>query len=586
MTKLPAFLLAVTLGIAVHSAKAQSFTFTITSPTLNQLSDSTLDINVRYYASTFALANIIAVSENRVDTLTNAGGNEGYINFNGILNLSGLSEGDTFKLKVTCRDMMGNQKSDSVNYIFANPPLCKILLPASESYAMSSLHIKTWHQAAQATLIAKITRGAETVFSDTVFDRDIDTTILLNSSLSGSAVMNLNVRDRWGRSVSASPTYFTIDNYTNYLYMTPVYTGSGKILDYNYNKILEARNDALYIVDSGFQTASAIPGNYTVPTKGTLTKYGAVWNGKEWTNGVLYDNSYTSAAGKYATYTQYWSEFLIGWGYDIYRRDLETRTNTFVARMNENDLSKCTVYDNGTVIYFWEGNLHMLKYKNGSTTAIQETQQISGIGGEILSGDTILYTVFSTVGGSDNYLYMHDGTTKTLLSNLPVGYEIASKYIAYTIPGAASEAQVWVRDSTGNSVQRTFFGSSSSVVGLNPSGDMLFINSSKLYYLKKDSLMPREIGSYVAAPFYKDNTWYIIKANSLYKINVNAYRTIAAGNWSNPASWQYETVPLPNADVIVDTNIIVDTDVICNTIKVIPPGSITVSPGVNLTVLH
>jgi hypothetical protein len=45
-------------------------------------------------------------------------------------------------------------------------------------------------------------------------------------------------------------------------------------------------------------------------------------------------------------------------------------------------------------------------------------------------------------------------------------------------------------------------------------------------------------------------------------------------------------VPLPNADVIVDTNITVDTDVTCNTLKVIPPGSITVLPGVHLTVLQ
>jgi hypothetical protein len=191
---------------------------------------------------------------------------------------------------------------------------------------------------------------------------------------------------------------------------------------------------------------------------------------------------------------------------------------------------------------------------------------------------------------------MHDGTSKNVLSDIGIAntffadaasfYAVAGKYIAYVKLGTTGQLQIWLRDSTGNSVQKTFFGSSSYVAGLSPSGDMLFTNNSKLYYLKKDSINAREIGPVVAPPFYKNNTWYLIKNNSLYKININAYRTAASGNWSNPASWQYGTVPLANADVIVDTNIIVDNNFICNTIKVIPPGSITVLPGVNLTVLH
>jgi len=124
------------------------------------------------------------------------------------------------------------------------------------------------------------------------------------------------------------------------------------------------------------------------------------------------------------------------------------------------------------------------------------------------------------------------------------------------------------------------------VIGLNAEGDILFNNSNKCYYLKKDSINPKEIVTALSPTSYKENAWYIIKDNTLYTIAVNAYRSIAAGNWSNPASWEGNTVPLPNADVIVTTNITVDSDITCNTLKVIPPGSITVLPGVNLVVLH
>lgn len=186
---------------------------------------------------------------------------------------------------------------------------------------------------------------------------------------------------------------------------------------------------------------------------------------------------------------------------------------------------------------------------------------------------------------------MNNGTNSSILSDLGsiTGFnyfKVSGKYIAFPQLGTTNQKQVWLRDSTGNSIQRTFFGTDSYVIGLNPEGDMLFNNSNTCYYLKKDSVNPKEIGTAISSAFYMNNTWYVIKDNSLYKINVNAYRTIAAGNWSNAASWQSGTVPLSNADVIVDTNITVDTNVTCNTLRVIPPGSITVLPGVNLTVLH
>ncbi len=598
MTKLSAFLFAIAIGVTAQNAKAQSFTFTIASPGANSTSDSVLNINVQYYTSTYELARITALTEGRIDTLANAGNGGGYINFNGSINIARLIQGNTYQLKVTCRDVLGNAKTDSVNYIFINPPVAQIISPVSGTDISPALHIKTNHTGF-GTCTSKVTVAisSQTLFTYTSTSNDIDTSIVLSNTLNGQGIVTLTVTDNWGKSDTVY-SYIVADKYHNYPFLTPVYTG-GKILDYEYDKILEVKNRVFYIVDSGFQTSSAIPG-YSIPSYygtiipiGSLTPYGAIWTGYEWTNGVLRTQSYSGYAGKYATYKAIWYDTTI-WGssgYGLYRRDLGTRTDIEIDHNYDppSPLEESTTVDpRGSVIYSNGDHSAILRYKvNGGSNIIATAFQPNVFGNVLLYGDTVLYSTYNAENPSvSTPVYINNGINTTILTNSGSAPIIAGKYIAISKPGTTGQTQIWLRDSTGNSIQRTFFGTGSYISGLNVYGDILFSNNNKYYYLKKDSVNPKEIGDPVSAPFYKDNTWYVIKDNSLYKINVNAYRTIAAGNWSSPASWQYGTVPLANADVIVDTNIIVDTNVTCNTLRVIPPGSITVLPGVNLTVLH
>lgn len=600
MTKRSAFLSAIIICIAVQNTKAQSFTFSIASPAANSVSDSVLNINVRYYTSTYELARITAVSEGLIDTLANAGSSgEGYINFNGSINIAGLTQGGTYKLKVTCRDVLGNEQSDSVNYRFINPPVANIILPIAGADIWPRLHIKTSHTGFD-TCTSKVTVAisSNTVFTYTSVYNDIDTSVVLSNALNGEGTVTLIVTDKWGKADTAYSN-IVADKYHSYPYLTQVYTG-GKILDYEYDKILEVKNRVFYIVDSGFQTSSAIPG-YSIPSYyGTiipvaaLTPFGAIWTGYEWTNGVLRTQSYIGYGGKYATYKMQWFDNT-SWppmsGYGLYRRDLGTRTDIEIDH-NYNPPSlleeSTTVDPRGSVIYSNGDHSAIFRYKvNGGSNLIATANQPNVFGNVLLYGDTVLHSTYNAVNPSvSTPVYINNGINNTVLTENGSASIIAGKYIAISKPGTTGQAQVWLRDSTGNAVQRTFFGTDSYISGLNEYGDILFSSNNKYYYLKKDSINPKEIGSPVSAPFYRNNTWYAIKANTLYKINVNAYRTAAAGNWSSPASWQNGTVPPAGADVIVDTNIIVDTNVICNTLKVIPPGSITVLPGVNLTVLH
>jgi|GEM_PF-6434572 len=599
MTKFLAFLFTITIGFASHQATAQSFTFTIASPVANSASDSVLNINVKYYTSTYELLRITAASEGRMDTLNNAGNAGGYFNFNGAINIAGLIQGNTYTLKVTCRDLLGNEQSDSVQYKYINPPIAQIISPVPGTDIWPSLRIKTSHTGFDTCIsTVSVTISSNTVFTYTSVFADIDTTITLSNSLNGTGNVALTVTDKWGQSNTVNSSILA-DNYHSYPYLTPVYTG-GKILDYNYNKILESKNRLFYIVDSGFQTSAAIPG-YAIPSyygsiipAAQLTPYGAIWQDYEWTNGVLRTHSYTGWGGKYATYKAIWYDTTL-WGvsgYGLYRRDLGTRTDIEIYHDYNPPLTDAPKVDpRGSVIFYNGDNSAMGRAKvNGSANYIASAIAPNVFGGSILYGDTVVYSIARVENPTSSSIYFNNGINNTILSQFnsstSAPYRIAGTYIAFPKSGTTNQKQIWLRDSTGNSVQRTFFGTDSYIIGLNADGDMLFNNSNKCYYLKKDSINPKEIGTALSPASYKENAWYIIKDNTLYTIAVNAYRSIAAGNWSSAASWEGNTVPLPNADVIVTTNITVDTDITCNTLKVIPPGSITVLPGVNLVVLH
>ncbi|HOZ79717.1 MAG TPA: hypothetical protein PLY34_17105, partial [Ferruginibacter sp.] len=415
MTKLLAFLFTITIGCAAHKATAQSFTFTIASPVANSASDSVLNINVRYYTSTYELLRITAVTEGRMDTLSNAGNAGGYFNFNGSINIAGLIQGNTYTLRVTCRDVLGNEQSDSVNYKYINPPIATIISPVPGTDIWPSLRIKTSHTGFDTcTSTVRVAINSNTVFTYTAVFADIDTTIMLSNSLNGTGNVALTVMDKWGQSSSVNSNILA-DNYHSYPYLTPVYTG-GKILDYNYNKILESKNRLFYIVDSGFQTSSAIPG-YAIPSYlGTtipaaqLTPYGAIWNGYEWTNGVLLTHSYSGYGGPYATYKAIWYDTIFGGsGYALYRRDLGTRTNIEINHNYDLPQTDATKVDpRGSVIFYNGDYSAMGRYKvNGGSNYIASANPPYVFGGSLLYGDTVIYSIARVENPTSSSIYFN-----------------------------------------------------------------------------------------------------------------------------------------------------------------------------------
>ncbi|MES2848677.1 MAG: hypothetical protein V4685_06450 [Bacteroidota bacterium] len=570
----------------------------------NIITDSTFYALVHINSSTFEIASVKAVAEDSIFTLLydNAWGS-----FRGKINISGYTQGVKRQLKVIVRDIIGNEKIDSIGYTYAKKPTSKILLPLAFSNGYPSLPIKvniTGVDSLWARIEVSFNSPTTTIaFLDTFFIPGgvIDTTINVNNSLFGYGSVKVTVWDKFGQGNA----YNTVDIFADGgLFITPYYTGNGKIIDFNYNKILELKDSYLYHIDSSRQ-ATQLPGsNYTSNPSGKLTIFGALYFGNDWTPDSIYHDGGGSAnvAGKYKT--NFWSYFDGGGDHSAVNLvDMETRTTTLLddGPVLESGGSYSTVAENGLVVFYHGPTSGFSKYKNGVRTPIG-----TNITGQcyypITDGEYVLYQ--KNESAYRFKLCLHNGVMDTVLSTIeslqgpsstplpsPTYYELVNKTAAYVKPGTSGQSQIWLWDSLGNNTQVTFFGNSSLIQAINPSGDLVFNrydgSTSKLYYLKRGNLVPRDLGPVSYGKIvYRDSAWYKIEGRYIYKLNPEANITVANGNWTNPASWEGGTVPLPNADVIVTTNIIVDTNVICNTLKVVPPGSITVLPGVNVTVLQ
>lgn len=73
---------------------------------------------------------------------------------------------------------------------------------------------------------------------------------------------------------------------------------------------------------------------------------------------------------------------------------------------------------------------------------------------------------------------------------------------------------------------------------------------------------------------------------TLYNNPVADFQSTGNGNWNDPSIWTGGVIPVEGSNVVVTTNVTVNENIICNSIKVIPPGSLTVAAGAAVTVIE
>ena len=371
MTKLLAFLLLLSASFIIQPAKAQiNFNIYAPEPVIaggSIVTDSTFYAAIFLVSTVYELTSVQAVTEGRTTTLI-------FDNdrlFYGYVNVAGLQQGVSHTLTFIARDAMGNEKADSLEYIYApRPRVITLVAPSLNDNIVPSLHIKasfTGADSTKAIVALRMDNMSSDIYSDTFYNNTIDTIINISTAAVGEGNFYFSVVDKWGRS-----DYWSRDIVAdNYLYLTPVYTSPGAVLDYNYHKVFEgrasSRSNNMFITDTLRQNPTPIPGDYySTTSSGKLTQYGAIWSNYEWTNDSLYVNiAGGSAAGKYLRYTHTWLQPGIH-GYDIYLRDMETRQEWTVVNGIGSLGEGGSVSPNGLVIYVTNDNLGMGAWKDGA----------------------------------------------------------------------------------------------------------------------------------------------------------------------------------------------------------------------------
>ena len=323
------------------------------------------------------------------------------------------------------------------------------------------------------------------------------------------------------------------------------------------------------------------------------TPYGAIWKGVddgavEFTNDTIYTNApFVATAGKYVVCQTNETPYPNA-GYSIMLKDMLTRDTIHVGDVSGiNHSVPPIVAENGLVVYGEADTSAIMKYQQGITPS--SGTRITTLDSEfddyiypVTDGKNVLFTLRK---GTDVFpvtvpylILWHHGISTDTLSviagrdqftppPIPNFYAVANGFIAYVKQDNADHEQVWLRDTTGISRQLTNFSGNSYINALNENGDIIYTTPDGAYYLKYGRDSARAIGYHYGNLFYRDSSWYVINGRTLYKLNVDAFRTVANGNWTDAASWENGNVPPQNADVIVTTNIVVNTNVVCNSLK-------------------
>lgn len=506
---------------AVITSKAQ-VTVSITKPTLYKVVGDSLAVQASI-TSVYELDTVIASVGTRKTGLVFQGGFTGYIN------LSGLNEGDTLTLKVVARDKLSNADSATRRFIYDNPPVLIIEQPLNQSVARPTLpiSIKCFDK---DTVNVKISYRGNIIYTGKAKD-SLRTVINLLAYDTTAGELLLEVTDKRNQTSSSIVNVYVNSDIS----LIPVYDANSQIIDFNYNKVLAAPEELDYPELGSILTGQKafIPYRFLVEPISYLTPFGAVFGGRnvsntgaisplfyDWNNNVLDSFGTLNSAASIRTAGNYaiWSN-----GKDLFRRNLAAKTNVLISGNAGN--WKNDVGPNG-LVSFWDYTYNISSYLNGITTTLTTNAGNKWNTWNRTDGNYIVYQKHDPCCNGQQYaLYMHDGTSETLLGNLgytsPVPgtyWDVKNKFIAYTKLGTSGQTQVWVRDSTGVQSQLTFFGTSSLLDLLTERGDVIYTHDSKRY-------LRLRTGQTVAITpqgktYFRDSSFYVAIGRSLFRLNL------------------------------------------------------------------
>ena len=444
-------------------------------------------------------------------------------------------------LKLTARDINGNQTVHHSRFIFDRKPKLIIDSPLKHSVATSSktpLNIRCTDDTGDCQIEVKT--YAVTWASGI---NQVNTTIDLseyngwNSQYPyyGSVMISITLTDALGQhTFTENPIYVELSDQLSFVANAP-----NRIKDFDGQRMLTSTEDpndnvpaVLSIYDGINGTTNTIP----VPTDRSLrevdsylTPNGAIFEAipsgvYEWYNSSL---SQISFATDIQTVTSDYA--LLTSGNSLWRRQFSQDNNILIQNRSPSTKNQVTQYSlahNGNIGFSTQTTDEAYIYADNEGFKLLTDSDSNPVSAGSVYLDTMLGTTAvyeqSCVDNLGCRLFYHDGITETFLAE-----EIKqSDFNAYT--RVKNDWAVWLHDfGTGQQLgvyhpqffteNRILFGTPSRVESLNDIGEVMLINGAKRYLSTPFNPL-REIGTSLGKVYYLQGNWYITIGASVLKV--------------------------------------------------------------------
>lgn len=446
----------------------------------------------------------------------------------GTMDLSGLSEG-TKNLTVSALDGYGNSGSATAQFVIDGKPTVNVTSPANSVVVTYPGDVRL---AATCNDVMGNCVGMNAIASsnNTVLasgTTSIDQTVSL-AAYNGTAFnIRFDGQDSAGQTTSVSKGV-SIELSRRLARLLDV---TGTILDFGADGrllYLDTANDTstLKIKNTLNNTTIDVYGS---ATRGFLTPGGAMFvvgnTLYEWKNGVLSGIAGNINGGRLVVRGNYavWHN-----GTSLMQKNLASGEVTTIS--NNSSIWYWDVDANGAIV-FLTSIYSMYYYSGGAMTDMKLSARSPLIDG----GVAVYQKVFSTGTGSvvlDSAIYMYSpasgevALTPRVLYNSNPGYTpqymVSNGWIAYSQLAADGTSQIWLRSPDGSARQVTFFGTSSNLVSLAPTGELIISNGvvGKLYAYRLSSGLT-ELSTTLPKPFYRGSAWYATIDSSIFTLDTS-----------------------------------------------------------------
>lgn len=227
-------------------------------------------------------------------------------------------------------------------------------------------------------------------------------------------------------------------------------------------------------------------------------------------------------------------------GKTLYLRNLLEGVNEIVSENsgnNNNDVSS-----NGTVAY-WEvetlenqqGFSHQVFFfENGTSRQFTYTTELWNTM-PLTDGRNVVFARQTPSSHDQKHtIVFHDGVEEFILTpesseslHPNYSYAIEDGWIAYIQEGSTGQQQVWGLKVGEQPVQRSIFNSRSEFIQMSNQGEIVFENRGDKYISFPDGTF-RNIGKYSGNTVWKNQRWYVVLANNLFRLDIG--RVLAVRN--------------------------------------------------------